>query len=193
MTGEFVKCGAAKLVYAGANTYRAPTRVAAGTLAFSSGASLPYSTVSVDEGATFALVNSTMEIGGVGVLAGTFSNPGNLVFGGATEPGGKGVVGTTILPCTSLAFAEGATLNIDVDGQTCDCLEVNGPVDLDNLAIKVSGSNSGSMGPVLRTKSALTGTASFSGRPRYLPEVRTSADGWNEVYLQKAGLVLVVQ
>ena len=193
VTGGFIKNGAAKLVYAGANTYRAPTRVAAGTLAFSSGASLPYSTVSVDEGATFALANSTMEIGGVGVLAGTFKDPGDLVFGGATEPGGKGTVGTTTLPCKSLAFAEGATLNIDADGQACDCLEVNGPVNLDNLAIKVNGSHPGSLGPVLRTKSALTGTASFTGHPRYLPEVRTSADGWSEVYLQKAGLILFVR
>ena len=141
ITGELKKTGRYELTLTGANTYRVPTHVVGGTLQFAQNATIPYSTVSVDSGATLDLVNSGMKLGGVGVIAGTLSNAGALEFGGETQPGGVHAVGTTQITCSSLLFATGSKYVVDIDKDgNCDKLVVNAstPIDLSKLVVNIS-------------------------------------------------------
>ena len=166
-----------------------------GTLQFAQGATIPYSTVSVDSGATLNLANSGMRLGGVGVIAGTLSNAGALEFGGETQPGGAKVIGTTEITCTSLAFATGSKLVLDIDKNgNCDKLIVNAnaPLDLSKLVVSISLIDGqkplGVNGSILECSSGFTGAV-----PR-LSGWSFSVDATGKkLLIGRSGIIMVVR
>ena len=190
-TGFFSKRGSGTLTFYGANTYKTPTRVEAGTIAIADeGAFSPNSTLYVDAGATADFASASRTIGGIGTLAGTLANVTDLVFAGETQPGGAGAVGTTVLSCDSLTFAEGSKLVVDIDAEgNCDRLNVtaSSPIDMSNLTIEVHDVEGVSrIGPVL------SATNGFVGVPRVVgSKLKIVSVVGGEIYLTKPGFHLI--
>ena len=189
----FVKRGSGTLTFHGANTYCAPTRIEAGGLALAGdGALSPNSVLWVDSGVTVDLDGAAAQT--VGGLAGkgTVANV-SLTTAGDICPGGTNEVGTLTLSGSSLAFASGARLIIDVDAQgNCDKLVVTGassPLDLSNLVIEVVGTDADKIGPIISCDAGVTGAPHLVGT--HCKKVTVSPNG--DVSLSTLGIRFILR
>ncbi|MGI5869456.1 MAG: autotransporter-associated beta strand repeat-containing protein [Kiritimatiellia bacterium] len=166
--GVLKKTGQGTLTLSGANSYRVPTHIMAGSLALAEEATLsPYSELWVDSGVAVDLDGAVAQT--VGGLAGqgVISNA-VLATSGNIHPGGTNEVGVLTLANSSLSLGPGARLVVDVDQQgVCDRLVVTGttPVDLSNLTIVVHGADPDAqrIGPILQIPAGVTGAPEVLG------------------------------
>lgn len=191
--GFFAKRGSGTLIFHGANTYRAPTRIEAGGIAFADGGALsPNSVLWVDSGVTLNLSGSAAQT--VGGLAGkgAVANVA-LTTAGNIYPGGTNEIGTLTLSACSLTLASGARLVIDVDAQgNCDRLVVTGasaPLDISNLVVEVVGDDADAIGPIISCDAGVTGKPQVIGTHCKLVSVSSNGD----VSLSRLGFMLILR
>lgn len=192
--GSFRKTGIGKLVLSGANSYKVPTVVSAGTLALATDATFSRdSALWAEADGVIDFGNTAQTVGGIGGV-GTFANLSTLIVNGDIEPAGTNAVGTLTL---DLAELDSGRLVIDVDEDgNCDKLVVNGDVDLSSMDLYVRGSIN--VGKVLAATRVLTATGTISGRFRSVKHdkpghgcaVTYEADG---IGLGQSGLALIVR
>lgn len=194
LTGAFVKSGTGTLTLAGANTYRTPTRISAGTLTVGDDATFsPNSALWADADGTVDFRNTAQTVGGLGGV-GTFANVSTLTVNGDIEPAGTNSVGTLTLTVANL---NSGRLVIDVDGNgACDKLVVNGNVDLSKMDLYVRGS--ANIEKVPATSRILTATGTISGKFRSVSHDRpgrgcAAVYGPDGVGIGLSGFVLLFQ
>ncbi len=132
---SIVKDGPAALTLEGVHTYSGTTRVMAGTLALTGGASIATSsTIQIDAGATFSVTQrtgGTMTLGSGQTLKGEGTYAGGLIVasGAIVAPGSSpGVLTTT----ASVEFQSGSTFAVEIIGTLAgeaDQLVMDGPAD----------------------------------------------------------------
>ena len=189
--GFFAKRGSGTLIFHGANTYSAPTRIEAGGIAFADdGALSPNSVLWADSGVTVDLSGAAAQT--VGGLAGkgAVANVA-LTTAGNIYPGGTNEIGTLTLSACSLTLASGARLVIDVDAQgNCDRLVVTGasaPLDISNLVVEVVGADADTIGPIISCDAGVTGKPQVIGTHCKLVSVSSNGD----VSLSRTGFKLI--
>lgn len=185
----FVKTGAGTLTLSGANTYAVDTRVAEGTLALATGASLPSATsVELVEGAGLDLGGAAQTVAGLSG-SGLVTN-GTLTATDGVRPGGTDAAGTLTLADATLCGT--AEIDFFADG-TCDRLVcAKGAFDASGLSLRLAGTErlvAGTVYTLVESTGGVTGRFVQANVP----------NGWNLSYgarrisLSRAGCVVFIR
>jgi len=140
-SGSLVKTGASTLTLTGASTLTGTLTVSAGTLV-ANGTTPATQSIVVESGAT---LSGTGQLGSISVQTSGMLSPGPAV-------------GT--LTCAGSAVIQGL-LAIEVDGESCDRLDVAGNLDITSASLDVSGlgATSSALQYVIATFGSLTGSS----------------------------------
>ena len=166
--GGLMKQGNGTLTLYNTNTYNGVTAVLGGTLALGASNTLwTAGSASVSSGAVFDVNGKVQALAGLSG-SGVVSNNALLTVTGTVAPGGTNAIG--LLTLTSAPAALGGTFLVDVTTNgACDCLQVQGNLDISALALSLA--NAGSLNKTNRYVVAIcAGTLSGTFTSAVLPK-----------------------